>query len=80
MLFLIRIFEEGTAVSDCSRPDRIVIGTDNEGASKIMRELYLPHVRNNENFIFMDIASAEMTKYAANAMLATKSHLSMRFQ
>ena len=64
--------KEGTAVSDCSRPDRIVIGTDNDSAAKIMRELYLPLVRNNENFIFMDIASAEMTKYAANAMLATK--------
>ncbi|MCX4269003.1 MAG: UDP-glucose/GDP-mannose dehydrogenase family protein [Lachnospiraceae bacterium] len=64
--------KEGTAVSDCSRPDRIVIGTDNDQAAKVMRELYLPLVRNNENFIFMDIASAEMTKYAANAMLATK--------
>jgi len=64
--------KEGSAVSDCSRPDRIVIGTDNENAAKVMRELYLPYVRNSENFIFMDIASAEMTKYAANAMLATK--------
>lgn len=64
--------KEGTAVSDCSRPDRIVIGTDNDAAAKFMRELYLPFVRNNENFIFMDIPSAEMTKYAANAMLATK--------
>lgn len=64
--------KEGTAVSDCSRPDRIVIGTDNEQAAKVMKELYLPLVRNNETFIFMDIASAEMTKYAANAMLASK--------
>jgi len=64
--------KEGTAVSDCSRPDRIVIGTDNEAATKVMRELYQHHVRNNDNFIFMDIASAEMTKYVANAMLATK--------
>lgn len=64
--------KEGTAVSDCSRPDRIVIGTDSGQAAKIMRELYLPLVRNNETFIFMDVASAEMTKYAANAMLATK--------
>lgn len=64
--------KEGTAVSDCSRPDRIVIGTDNEHAAKVMKELYLPLVRNNETFIFMDIASAEMTKYAANAMLAAK--------
>lgn len=64
--------KEGTAVSDCSRPDRIVIGTDNDGAAKVMRELYLPLVRNTESFIFMDIESAELTKYAANAMLATK--------
>lgn len=64
--------KEGTAVSDCSRPDRIVIGTDNDRAAKVMRELYLPLVRNNETFIFMDIASAEMTKYTANAMLAAK--------
>lgn len=64
--------KEGTAVSDCSRPDRIIIGTDNDNAAKMMRELYKHHVRNNDNFIFMDIASAEMTKYVANAMLATK--------
>lgn len=64
--------KEGTAVSDCSRPDRIVIGVDSDQAKKTMRELYLPLVRNNETFIFMDIASAEMTKYTANAMLATK--------
>lgn len=64
--------KEGTAISDCQRPDRIVIGTDNDKAAKVMKELYLPLVRNNENIIFMDIASAEMTKYTANAMLATK--------
>ena len=64
--------KEGTAVEDCSRPDRIVIGTDNDDAAKVMREMYLPLVKNTESFIFMDIASAEMTKYTANAMLATK--------
>lgn len=64
--------KEGTAVSDCSRPDRIVIGTDNEDAVKVMRKLYTPFVKNTEALIFMDIASAEMTKYTANAMLATK--------
>lgn len=64
--------KEGTAVSDCSRPDRIIIGTDNDDAAKVMRELYKHHVLNNDNFIFMDIASAEMTKYVANTMLATK--------
>ena len=64
--------KEGAAVEDCSRPDRIVIGTDNDNAAKVMREMYLPLVKNTESFIFMDIASAEMTKYTANAMLATK--------
>ncbi len=64
--------KEGSAIADCQRPDRIVVGTDNEAAAKLMKELYLPFVRNNENIIFMDIASAEMTKYTANAMLATK--------
>lgn len=64
--------KEGTAVSDCMRPDRIVIGTDSESAASVLHELYTPYVRNTENFIEMDIASAEMTKYAANAMLATK--------
>lgn len=64
--------KEGTAVSDCSRPDRIVIGTDNDNAARVMKKMYLPFIRNNETFVFMDIASAEMTKYTANAMLATK--------
>ena len=64
--------KEGTAVADCMRPDRIVIGADNEDAVEIMKQLYTPYVRNTENFIIMDIASAEMTKYTANAMLATK--------
>lgn len=64
--------KEGTAVADCSRPDRIVVGTDNEKAAKVMRSLYSPLVKNTEALIFMDIASAEMTKYTANAMLATK--------
>lgn len=64
--------KEGSAVQDCMKPDRIVIGVDNEGAECIMRELYRPYVRNTENFIVMDIASAEMTKYTANAMLAAK--------
>lgn len=64
--------KEGAAVEDCSRPDRIVIGVDNVEAEKVMRELYTPLVKNTENFICMDISSAEMTKYTANAMLATK--------
>ena len=64
--------KEGTAIEDCFHPDRIVIGTDNEKAAKVMKEMYMPLVRNSESFILMDIASAEMTKYTANAMLAVK--------
>lgn len=64
--------KEGTAVADCCKPDRIVIGTDNKGAEEVMRELYLPFMRSRERIICMDIASAEMTKYTANSMLATK--------
>ena len=64
--------KEGSAVSDCLKPDRIVIGADSEDAAELMKELYKPYVMNTENFIVMDVASAEMTKYAANCMLATK--------
>lgn len=64
--------KEGTAVNDCTRPDRIILGADNPEAVDVMLELYKPYVLNTENFIIMDIPSAEMTKYAANAMLATK--------
>lgn len=63
---------EGSAISDCMRPDRIIIGADNERAINILKELYMPFIRNTENFITMDIKSAEMTKYAANSFLATK--------
>ncbi len=64
--------KEGTAVADCMKPDRVVIGVDNSQAADMMRELYSAYLRNTDNFILMDIASAEMTKYTANAMLATK--------
>ena len=64
--------KEGAAVADCMRPDRIVIGSDSAGAEETMRELYAPFNRNHERIIVMDIRSAELTKYAANAMLATK--------
>lgn len=64
--------KEGTAVGDCMKPDRIVIGADNENVINALRELFKPFVMGTENFLVMDIASAEMTKYAANAMLATK--------
>ncbi len=64
--------KEGAAIEDFMKPDRVVIGADNEMAMKKMRELYAPFTRNHDRFIEMDIRSAEMTKYAANAMLATK--------
>ncbi len=63
---------EGFAVEDFMKPDRIVIGTDSEKAKKILTELYTPYVRSGNPIIFMDIRSAELTKYAANAFLATK--------
>jgi UDPglucose 6-dehydrogenase len=64
--------KEGAAVSDCTKPDRIVVGTDSEHVEEVMRELYAPFNRNHDRMIFMDIRSAELTKYAANCMLATK--------
>lgn len=64
--------KEGAAVEDFLRPERIIIGTDNEKAAEVMKRLYLPFVLNNHPIIFMDIRSAELTKYAANAMLATR--------
>ena len=64
--------KEGSAVADCMRPDRIVIGTSSAGAEEVMRELYAPFNRNHEKIIIMDVRSAELTKYAANCMLATK--------
>jgi len=64
--------KEGAAVSDCQRPDRIIVGTESEQVKDIMRELYAPFNRNHDRLIFMDVRSAELTKYAANCMLATK--------
>ncbi len=64
--------KEGAAVNDCMRPDRIILGTDSEEAEKLLRELYSPFNRNHDKVITMDIRSAELTKYAANCMLATK--------
>jgi len=64
--------KEGSAVADCMRPDRIIVGTDDEGAEAVLRELYAPFNRNHEKIIVMDRRSAELTKYAANCMLATK--------
>jgi UDPglucose 6-dehydrogenase len=64
--------KEGAAVDDFLKPERIVIGIDNEKSREIMNRLYMPFVLNNHPILFMDIASAEITKYAANAMLATR--------
>jgi len=64
--------KEGAAIDDFMRPDRVVVGADNEESMKKMKELYAPFTFNHDRFIGMDIRSAEMTKYAANAMLATK--------
>jgi UDPglucose 6-dehydrogenase len=64
--------KEGAAVDDFMRPDRIVVGAEDERAIHLMRGLYAPFQRNHERLIFTDIKSAELTKYAANAMLATR--------
>ena len=64
--------KEGAAIADFVKPDRVVVGTDSARAAELMRSLYDPFTRNRDRMIVMDIRSAELTKYAANAMLATK--------
>jgi UDPglucose 6-dehydrogenase len=64
--------KEGAAIGDFIKPDRVVIGTDNPRTTELMRALYEPFIRNHDRLIVMDIRSSELTKYAANAMLATK--------
>ena len=64
--------KEGAAVEDCMRPDRIIVGADDERAVLLMRALYTPFMRNHDRMQLMDVKSAEFTKYAANAMLATR--------
>jgi UDPglucose 6-dehydrogenase len=64
--------KEGDAVADCMRPDRIVVGASNSESVALMRRLYAPFNRNHDRVVEMDVRSAELTKYAANAMLATK--------
>jgi UDPglucose 6-dehydrogenase len=64
--------KEGNAVADFMKPDRIIVGTSSEQARTLIRELYAPFNRNHDRMIFMDVRSSEMTKYVANAMLATK--------
>ena len=64
--------KEGAAIQDFMKPDRVVVGTDGPRTTELMRALYEPFTRNHDRLIVMDIRSAELTKYAANAMLATK--------
>ncbi|HEY4529009.1 MAG TPA: UDP-glucose/GDP-mannose dehydrogenase family protein [Luteimonas sp.] len=64
--------KEGAAVEDCMRPDRIVLGVERPEAAERLKRLYAPFNRNHDRFVVMDVRSAELTKYAANAMLATK--------
>jgi len=64
--------KEGSAIADCMKPDRVIVGTDNVRVAMILKELYRSFMLREENFIHMDLFSAELTKYAANAMLATK--------
>jgi len=64
--------KEGAAVEDFLKPDRVVIGADDERATQVMRAIYAPFQRNHERMLVMDVRSAELTKYAANAMLATR--------
>ena len=64
--------KEGAAVNDFLKPDRVVIGTDSDKVAEVMRELYAPFVRTENPIMIMDIKSAELTKYASNALLATK--------
>jgi UDPglucose 6-dehydrogenase len=67
--------KEGAAVSDFMKPDRIVVGVEDQSAESLLRELYAPFNRNHEKLLCMDVRSSELTKYAANAMLATKISL-----
>jgi UDPglucose 6-dehydrogenase len=64
--------KEGNAIADSMSPDRVVIGSPDKEVTEVIKELYAPFVRNSDRFIVMDVRSAEMTKYAANAMLATR--------
>lgn len=64
--------KEGSAVADCQRPDRIVVGVADEASETVLREIYAPFNRNHDRIVVMDVRSCELTKYAANCMLATR--------
>lgn len=70
---------EGTAIHDCLNPDRIIVGVEHESAAKVVRRLYEPFIKNGAKMIEMDVSSAEVTKYAANAFLATKISIMNEF-
>lgn len=70
---------EGSAIQDCLNPDRIVVGVEHESAAKVVRRLYEPFIKNGAKMIEMDVCSAEVTKYAANAFLATKISIMNEF-
>jgi UDPglucose 6-dehydrogenase len=70
---------EGTAIHDCLNPDRIVVGVEHEAAAKVVQRLYEPFIKNGAKMIEMDVSSAEVTKYAANAFLATKISIMNEF-
>ena len=72
VIFNPEFLKEGNAIADCMKPDRIVIGEDRVDAADVMRKLYKPYMMSKERFYLMDTTSAEMTKYAANSMLAAK--------